>query len=97
LFVTQDRQADNGPTVQVVNPVVVDEHAFGESAFAPTLDFDVNEQPGLLAVVAPDLEQLVSQPSTDAGLADDLLEFLVEALVAAAPVDAGVSFGEAEG
>src|SRR5262249_6517791 len=59
--------------------------------------FDMNQQPGLAAVPGPDLEELIREPLADFASADDLLQFLVEAFVAATPIDAGVDFREAQG
>ena len=43
------------------------------------------------------LQQLVGQPFADLGPADDLLEFLVEPFIAAAPIDVGLDRREKEG
>src|SRR5262249_10509979 len=61
------------------------------------LHLDVDEQPGFATVGAPDLEKFVGEAAADAGVADDLLEFRVEALIAALPVDARVDGREQEG
>jgi hypothetical protein len=50
----------------------------------------MDQEPRLPAVAAPDFEELVCQAPADAGVAHDLLQLLIEALVAAPPVDAGV-------
>jgi hypothetical protein len=47
-------------------------------------------------VAQPHLEQLVRKASPDLGAADDLLELLIEAIVAARPVDVGSNGGNEE-
>src|SRR5437773_7604924 len=82
--------------VEVEDPVTVNKHPLGKGFLLVALYFDVDQQPGLAAVLAPDLEQLVRQPATDAGVADDLLELFVEAFIATLPIDAIVDTGKEE-
>ena len=63
LKVAQNRQAHDRAMVQVINPVAVHEHSLCKSSVALALHLDVNQQPGFLAVFAPDFEKLVG--STD--------------------------------
>src|SRR5262249_2639273 len=97
FFIAQDRQAEDRSSVPLINPEAVDEHPLRKCTLAPALHFNMNQQPRFLAVLAPDLEQLVSQPLADLGFPDDLLQFLIEAFVATAPVDAGVDLRKAKG
>ncbi len=83
MLVAQHSQARDLAAVAVVNPVTVNVHSLRESLLPLPLNFDVHQQPGLGAVVAPDLEKLVGEPLPHARVADDLLELLVEALVPA--------------
>ncbi len=92
MLVAQHSQARDLVAVAVVNPVTVHVHSLREGLLPLSLNFDVNQQPGLPAAVAPDLEKLVSEPLPHTRVADDLLELLVEALVPAGPVNAGVNF-----
>lgn len=50
----------------------------------------MHQHPGGLTVEAVHADELVGIASPGGGVADDLLELLVEELVAAGPVDAGV-------
>ncbi len=81
----------------IVEPVIVDVHPLGEARVVVALDFDVGEHVLLLAVAPPDFHQLVGDALAELGVADDLLQLLVLALVAPGPVDAAVGFGEEEG
>jgi hypothetical protein len=57
----------------------------------------VDEDHLLFAVESPDLDQLVDDAPSGLGLADDLGQLFVEALVAARPVDLAVDLGKGEG
>jgi hypothetical protein len=50
----------------------------------------------LFTVLEPDLEELVGDALADLGPPDDLLELLVQRLVAATPVNVGFDRGEEE-
>jgi hypothetical protein len=46
--------------------------------FGPALHFNVDEQPALLAILAPDLDQHIGQARDQLGIADNLAQFRVE-------------------
>src|SRR5262249_32779670 len=96
VVVAQDRHADHGAAVAVVDAVAVDEHALGQGLLLLALPLDVDQQPRFMAVFPPHFEELVGQPTPDMGVVDDLLEFLVGALVAAPSVDGLMDAGEEE-
>jgi len=95
--VSEYGQCGDGTAVFVVEAVVVGEEAFGEVAFVAALDFDVDVDPLLAAVVGGDLDQFVDEAFAEFGVFDDLGEFLVEEGVAAAPFDLLMRLGEVEG
>jgi hypothetical protein len=76
---------------------VIDEHAAGEGGFFLALDFDMDQYPGFRAISPPDLHQLVGQPPPQLGIADNLLQLLVQKDGGAAPVDFGVDLWKEEG
>ncbi len=94
-LVAEHCQADYLPIIAAVDGNIVVEHAPGKVFLIRTLHLDVDQQPAVAAVVEPDLH--VGHLFADAGPVNDLLEFLVQRLVAARPVDVGVDVGEEEG
>ena len=47
--------------------------------------------------MAPDLHELIGQAPPESGIADNLLQFGIEILIAAGPVNVGVDVGEEKG
>ena len=60
------------------------------------LHLDMDQNPFFLAVAQPDPNQFINYATTQVGLTHDLLQLLIEGLVAAQPVDFGVGVGEEE-
>jgi hypothetical protein len=94
---TGQNQAGHRLIILVVEAIVVDVHALREAFLGLALHLDVDDHPGFLAVPPPDLDQLVHVPADQLGLGKQLLEFLVEHLVALRPVDVGMDVREKEG
>jgi prepilin-type processing-associated H-X9-DG protein len=67
-----------------------------ESAVRLTLDFDMDQDPVLGAVVTADLEQFVDAMFAGLGVANDFLQFLIEWDRIVGPIDAGMDGGKAE-
>ena len=89
-IVGQDGQAHHRAIIPVEDAVVIDEHPSRKFDFAFSLHFDVNQQPGLFAILPPNLEKLVGQASPCGRFANYLPQFLVERLVTLRPVKVGV-------
>ncbi len=65
-----------------------------ENCFWLTLDFNVNDDPGFVAIFAPHFDQLVCPALAHFCVADDLLEFGIQKLVASAPINLGIDLGK---
>jgi hypothetical protein len=97
VVVSQDGQADHLLIITVKDAVIIHMHPLGEVALLPGLHLHVDQQPPLLLAREPDLDQLIHGAPPVFGLAHDRLQFLVEYLIVAGPVDVGVGMGEEEG
>ena len=75
---------------------MVDVHAAGKVGIDLRLNLHVNENPGLPPRGSRDLDQQVRLTPALTGIANDLLELLVQQPVAQAPVDLGLDGGEEE-
>ena len=76
--------------IAVENAVVVHIQPFGKAGFAAGLNLDMHKHPDFLPVVdPPDFHELVSITPAGLGFAHNLLERLVQRLVAARPVNLG--------
>ena len=95
-IVAQHGQAEQCLIIQIINPVVVHEHALREVFVGLSLNFDVDEEPGFPAVLQPDLEQHVSEPGADFGFGHDAVQLFVEGFIATAPIDSFVDTGKKE-
>src|SRR5439155_3410232 len=96
LLVAQHRQADHRPPIPIIQPIVVNVHPLCKDLLALALHLDMHQDPDLLAVFQPYLEQFVRQPLAQFSLPDHLLEFLVKRLITPVPIDEHVDFGEKE-
>ena len=81
-IVAQHGQAEQCLIIQIINPVVVHEHALREVFVGLSLNFDVDEEPGFPAVLQPDIEQHVSEPGADFGFRHDAVQLFVEGFIA---------------
>ena len=97
VVVAQDRQAHHLPIIPVEQSVVVGVHSPGKAGSSGGLHLDVDQDPLLLAAVEPHLDEVVHPSPPQFRLADDLPEFLVQGLAAAAPVDLGMGVGKEQG
>jgi hypothetical protein len=77
--------------------ILVVKHSLGKAAIVTALHFDMNEQPLLFPIPLPNFEQLVGQPFAYLGSFNDLLEFLVQRLVALLPIQVSMNSREEKG
>ncbi len=96
-FIGQQDQAGHRALELLEDAVVVCQHAARQRFVVLGLDFDMHQDPLLLAAAQGDGDQLVGQPAFGAVAKADLGELLVEETHRLAPVDLRVQVGEIEG
>jgi hypothetical protein len=94
--VSQHRETDHPPIVSIPDPAVVAKEPLGQSAVRLTLDFDMDQDPVLGAVMTADLEQFVDAVFADLGIPYHFVQFLIQGDGIVGPVDAGMDCGKAE-
>ena len=72
-LVTENRQRHHRTTVQVIDPVIVDEHPLGKTRFRLRLDFDMDQDLERITGIRPNPEQLVRPSAADFRFRVDLL------------------------
>ena len=95
-IVGEDREAEHRGAAAIEDPVVIDEHAFGEGRLGAGLDLDVDEDPGLVTGAEEDLDQKVHDPGAQLRLRSEALELLVEEGDVALPSDLFRHLGQEE-
>ncbi len=96
-LIAENSQAYHLVVVAVEDAGVVDVHPLAKHPLLLPLDLNVDEHPGLAAVADSHFHQFISQPLAQVSIADNLLEFGVEKLVALVPVNLRVDVGKEEG
>ncbi len=96
-LIGRDRQALNGQVVAVIHAVGGDAHAIGEAGLVLALDLDVDEQPGLLPALLPDLDQLVNISAGEPSIAGNLLQFCIQEGIPSFPGNIGIGSREEKG
>src|SRR5262245_59740304 len=95
-IICQYCQAHYCAIIQVEDAIVVDKHSTRKVRLGPSLDFDVNQQPCLFAILAEHFEELIRKTPAQSCLANDLMELLIQGLIALAPVDVSMNRREEE-
>ena len=96
LIIGQHCKARNGFAVTVIQPVVVDEHAFGECGLHVALYFEVHIAPLGLTALSCNAHQLVDESLAEFGILNDSAQFLVEKVMRLRPVDLRVGLWKIE-
>ncbi len=96
LLVSQNSKTSHLPLIAIVQPIVIRVHTLSESGLMLSLHFHMDQHPGLIAAPAPDLNQDVGIAPSQLGFPYDLLQLLVQKLMALLPIDIGVGLGKEE-